>query len=50
MIIGWFLNIGGFGFVEVGVKLCGNGGVLVDEWMCILKFGVYVVGDVIGCD
>ena len=43
-------NTGGLGLAEAGVKLCGNGGVLVDERMRTSKPGVYAAGDVTGRD
>jgi mercury(II) reductase len=43
-------NTEGFGFAESGIKLLGNGGIKVDDWMRTSKLGVYAAGDVTGRD
>lgn len=50
VVMGCCLNIEVFGFVEIGIDLILVGVIIVDDCMCILKVGVYVVGDVIGKD
>ncbi|WP_331284431.1 mercury(II) reductase [Devosia neptuniae] len=43
-------NTDGLGLAEAGIKLSGNGGVVVDERMRTSKLGVYAAGDVTGRD
>jgi len=43
-------NTGGLGLVEAGIRLGGNGGIVVDERMRTSKPGVYAAGDVTGRD
>ncbi len=43
-------NTDGLGLVEAGIKLSGNGGIVVDERMRTSKPGVYAAGDVTGHD
>ena len=43
-------NTNGLGLAEAGVRLSGNGGVLVDERMRTSKPGIYAAGDVTGRD
>jgi mercuric reductase len=43
-------NTDGLGLVEAGIKLSGNGGIVVDERMRSSKPGVYAAGDVTGRD
>ena len=43
-------NTNGLGLLEAGIKLSGNGGIVVDERMRTSKPGVYAAGDVTGRD